>query len=147
MFVRIGLTSKLSGRRPSANVHWFALMHPLSGTTPLPSPASQTLQRETRHGAYSSLVPPTPCTLGCLTDASGLPADCLCRHAKSCSLQLADLTMWSSTCLKGCSPAMQEATVKGLPCGQEASKVLRTPLADSTDVSRKSDEKLERHEL
>lgn len=70
MFLRIGLTSKLTGRRPSANVHWFALMHPLSGTTPLPSPASQTLQRETRYGAYSSLGPTHTLHLG-------LPHRCL----------------------------------------------------------------------
>lgn len=47
--------------------------------------------------------------------------------------------------MKGCSPAIQE--VKGLACGQEASTVLRTPLADVKDVSRKSNRKLEGHHL
>lgn len=88
-------------------------------------------------------VPPTPWMLGCLTDTSGLPADRLHGRAESCSIQLADLTMLIPTCLEGCSPAMQEAMVRGLACGQEARTVLRPPLADSKDISRKLSRKLE----
>lgn len=42
---------------------------------------------------------------------------------------------------------MQEAVVKGLACGQEASTVLRIPLVDVKDVFRKSNRKLEGHHL
>lgn len=102
----------------------------------------QPLKRETRQDAYSVLGPSHALNPGCLTDTSGLPAECLCGHVESCPVQLADLTMLSPACLEGCSPVMQEAMVKGLACGQEASRVLRPPLAESKEILKKSSSKL-----
>lgn len=143
MFLRNGLTSKLSVKRHSTSVYYFAWM-PLSLWDKITTFSGLSAPEERK---WSQCLPcseshpcPEPWT------ASQMPPTCL--QTASAGRPSPVLSSWQSQIyLEGCSPAMQEAMAKALACGQEASIVLRPLLADSKDTSRKSSEKLQGWQL
>lgn len=134
MFLRVGLTSKLSVKRHSTRFYYFSWM-PMSlwDKTITFSGLSAHEERNWPQCLFCFKSQPCPEPWAASQMPPSLPADRLHRQAGSCSIQLAEQTY-----LQGCSTAMQEAMAKALACGQEASTVLRPLLADSKDMSTKS---------
>lgn len=87
-------------------------------------------------------VPRMPWALGCLADASSVPADHPQGQAGVCPAQLAE-----SNPPAGMLSSYARGHGQAWACGQEASTVLRPLLADGKDMSRKPNKKCKEWQL